>query len=160
MISVSCQPSSSPLLSFWLLLLSLFWPVGVQVSGLTALVSPDNYDNSNNNIHNNTPFCYYTSYYIVHRIVETMGLASKFRGKASSQPAPGSDGEATGTDVMQGETIEVSAEADLKKFKRLHKWDPFMDIEKLDAADKFVFHPWVLLCASLIPFQCPANWRS
>lgn len=34
------------------------------------------------------------------------------------------------------EAIEINPEAGLKKFKQLHKWDPFMDIGKLDAADE------------------------
>lgn len=68
--------------------------------------------------------------------MDTMGFASKLRGMASSRQAPASDGELTGEDVLQGEPVEVTAEADLKKFKKLHKWDPFMDIDKLDAADK------------------------
>lgn len=48
------------------------------------------------------------------------------RKTASSRPD--SEGEATG--------MEMNPEADLKKFKKLHKWDPFMEIEKLDAADE------------------------
>lgn len=64
----------------------------------------------------------------------TMGFS--FRGKGSSQPEL--DGQSSGHDISAGEAIDINPEADLKKFKKLHKWDPFMDIDKLDAADEFV----------------------
>lgn len=61
-----------------------------------------------------------------------MGL---FRKTASSHPV--SDGEATGVDSSPaGSVVDINPEADLKKFKKLHKWDPFMEIDKLDAADQ------------------------
>lgn len=63
-------------------------------------------------------------------------MGFSFRGKGSSQPEL--DGQSSGHDVSAGEAIDINPEADLKKFKKLHKWDPFMDIDKLDAADEFV----------------------
>lgn len=57
-----------------------------------------------------------------------------FRKKASSHPV--SDGEATGVDSSPAGSVNINPEADLKKFKKLHKWDPFMEIDKLDAADE------------------------
>ncbi|KAM0815583.1 hypothetical protein AB5N19_01382 [Seiridium cardinale] len=62
-----------------------------------------------------------------------MGFA--FRGKASMAPA---EDEATSTTtgaVIEIGGVEVHPEADLKKFKRLHKWDPFLDVENLDIVD-------------------------
>lgn len=56
-------------------------------------------------------------------------MGFSFRGKASRPPV---------SDVSPGEVVEINPEADLKKFKKLHKWDPFMEIGKLDAADEFV----------------------
>ena len=63
-------------------------------------------------------------------------MGFSFRGKASGRPV--TEGQATGTDTSPGETLslDINPEAGLKKFKKLHKWDPFMDIEKLDAADE------------------------
>lgn len=63
-------------------------------------------------------------------------MGFSFRGKASRPPVL--DGEAAASDVSPGEAIEINPEADLKKFKKLHKWDPFMEIDKLDAAEEFV----------------------
>lgn len=67
-------------------------------------------------------------------------MGFSFRGKASDRP-PLSDG-----DVSPIEAVSVNPEADLKRFKTLHKWDPFMEIDKLDAADESVFLLYVLLC--------------
>lgn len=63
-------------------------------------------------------------------------MGFSFRGKASAEPV---DDEAVST--ATGSAIEVNGEqlhpeADLKKFKRLHKWDPFLDIQKLDNVDE------------------------
>lgn len=60
-------------------------------------------------------------------------MGFSFRGKP-----PVSDGEPAGSDVATSEAIDINPEADLKKFKKLHKWDPFMEIDKLDAADECV----------------------
>ncbi|KKY31123.1 putative oligopeptide transporter opt-like protein [Diaporthe ampelina] len=60
-------------------------------------------------------------------------MGFSFRGKASD--APVSEGQATGQDASPDQPIDINPEADLKKFKKLHKWDPFMEVEKLDAAD-------------------------
>lgn len=62
----------------------------------------------------------------------TMGFS--FRGKASDTPV--SEGQALGQDALPDQPIDINPEADLKKFKKLHKWDPFMEVEKLDAADQ------------------------
>jgi hypothetical protein len=64
-------------------------------------------------------------------------MGFSFRGKASAQP-PVSEGQATGADTSSspGEPMDINPTATLQKFKKLHKWDPFMDIDKLDAADE------------------------
>lgn len=64
-------------------------------------------------------------------------MGFSFRGKASAQP-PVSEGQATGADTSSspGEPTDINPTATLQKFKKLHKWDPFMDIDKLDAADE------------------------
>lgn len=64
-------------------------------------------------------------------------MGFSFRAKGASQ-APAIEGRAAGHDSDGDLPIEVNPEADLKKFKKLHKWDPFMDIDKLDAADECV----------------------
>lgn len=61
-------------------------------------------------------------------------MGFSFRNKASSRPV--SDGLATGADSSPAESLDINPEADLKKFQKLHKWDPFMEVEKLDAADQ------------------------
>lgn len=61
-------------------------------------------------------------------------MGFSFRNKASSQPV--SEGVATGADISPARSLDINPEADLKKFKKLHKWDPFMEVEKLDAAEK------------------------
>lgn len=66
-------------------------------------------------------------------------MGFSFRGKGAPQPVL--ESQSSGHDVGAGEAIEINPEADLKKFKKLHKWDPFMDIDKLDAADEFVAFP-------------------
>lgn len=62
-------------------------------------------------------------------------MGFSFRGKASRHP-PVSDGQSTGSDMSPDGPVEINPTAGLQKFKKLHKWDPFMDIEKLDAADE------------------------
>ncbi|KAK7403930.1 hypothetical protein QQX98_010300 [Neonectria punicea] len=59
-----------------------------------------------------------------------MGL--KWR-KDATQHSPENDVVVTGVEIG-GET--VNPDADLKKFKQLHKWDPFLDVEKLDDVDR------------------------
>ncbi|CAN8105626.1 unnamed protein product [Discula destructiva] len=62
-------------------------------------------------------------------------MGFSFRKKASSRPVY--EGEATGVDSSPAASLNiVNPEADLKKFQKLHKWDPFMEIEKLDAANE------------------------
>ncbi|KAK1544729.1 OPT family small oligopeptide transporter [Colletotrichum paranaense] len=60
---------------------------------------------------------------------------SKWRGKVGERPIV-VDAVSTGVDANGLET--VNPEAELKKFKKIHKWDPFLDIDKLDAADAAV----------------------
>lgn len=64
-------------------------------------------------------------------------MGFSFRGKASD--APVSEGQTTGYDASPDQPIDINPEADLKKFKKLHKWDPFMEVEKLDAADQVCY---------------------
>jgi hypothetical protein len=63
-------------------------------------------------------------------------MGFSFRRKASDAPLAVSDGVSTGQDVSSDQPIDINPEADLKKFKKLHKWDPFMEVDKLDAADQ------------------------
>lgn len=67
-------------------------------------------------------------------------MGFSFRGKGSKPPVV-SDGEAVSSDVATGEAIDINPEADLKKFNKIHKWDPFMEIDKLDAAEQCVALP-------------------
>lgn len=55
-----------------------------------------------------------------------------FRGKASDQPVTVTEADAssTGADINN-----TNPEADLKKFRKLHTFDPFLDIDKLEAVD-------------------------
>lgn len=61
-------------------------------------------------------------------------MGFSFRGKTSERPV-----DVTETDaVSSGSDVNVQAanpEADLKKFRKLHAFDPFLDIDKLDAVD-------------------------
>lgn len=53
-----------------------------------------------------------------------------FRGKGSDQPTVTvADGSSSAIDVSTNPT------ADLKKFRKLHTFDPFLDIDKLEAVD-------------------------
>ncbi|KUI63191.1 Sexual differentiation process protein isp4 [Cytospora mali] len=58
------------------------------------------------------------------------------RGKASDPPHVSEAQSLGGDDTSPAEPVDVNPEAGLQTFKKLHKWDPFMDIEKLDAADE------------------------
>lgn len=61
-------------------------------------------------------------------------MGFSFRNKGSQQPV--TEGVATGAEISPAGSIDINPEADLKKFKKLHKWDPFMEVEKLDAAEE------------------------
>ncbi|KAH8888862.1 OPT family small oligopeptide transporter [Thozetella sp. PMI_491] len=56
-----------------------------------------------------------------------MGLLS-WRGKASEEPA-------TETVTATGSESDIRPEVDLRNFKKHHKWDPFLEIDQLDAVD-------------------------
>ncbi|KAJ9133870.1 Oligopeptide transporter OPT-like protein [Pleurostoma richardsiae] len=58
-------------------------------------------------------------------------MGFSWRGKTSETPVL-NEVVATGAEV---EPETVSPDSDLKKFKKLHKWDPFLDIDKLDAVE-------------------------
>lgn len=58
-------------------------------------------------------------------------MGFSFGKQASSQP--GAEGRA---DSSSAGSLNITPEAGLKKFKKLHKWDPFMEVEQLDAADE------------------------
>ncbi|KAI1841653.1 hypothetical protein JX265_009332 [Neoarthrinium moseri] len=61
-------------------------------------------------------------------------MGFSWRGKTNAAPVEGDEAYTSGaTYEVGGETVHP--EADLKKFKRLHKWDPFLDTEKLDNVD-------------------------
>lgn len=57
-----------------------------------------------------------------------------FRGKGSAAPVDETASTATGFAIEIGGD-EAHPAAGLRKFKRIHKWDPFLDIEKLDDVD-------------------------
>jgi hypothetical protein len=64
-------------------------------------------------------------------------MGFSWRGKSGARPDADSSDEATATGAsydVNGETINPVA--DLKKFQRLHKWDPYLDNEKLDTVDQ------------------------
>lgn len=61
-------------------------------------------------------------------------MVFSFRKKATDPPV--TEGVATGADSSPAGSIDINPEADLKKFKKLHKWDPFMEVQKLDAAEE------------------------
>lgn len=61
-----------------------------------------------------------------------MGLKERFGVK--SRPAASIDADSSaGTDVITGEAVNPDAE--LRRFRKQHQWDPFLDIDKLDAVD-------------------------
>lgn len=49
------------------------------------------------------------------------------KGQAPTQP----EGVTTGVEVGEA----AATEADLAQFRKSHKWDPFLDIQKLDDVD-------------------------
>lgn len=57
-------------------------------------------------------------------------MGFSFRGKTSERPivVDETDGVTTGSDTH-------NPEADLKKFRKLHTFDPYLDIDKLEAVD-------------------------
>lgn len=63
-------------------------------------------------------------------------MGFSFRGKASGHTPQVSEGQSTGSDISPDNPVVIDPAAGLQKFKKLHKWDPFMDVEKLDAADE------------------------
>lgn len=56
-------------------------------------------------------------------------MGFSFRGKTSEQPIIVSE-----TDQGTSSATEAPA-ADLKKFRKLHQFDPFLDLDKLDRVD-------------------------
>lgn len=55
-------------------------------------------------------------------------MGFNWRGKLSGQPAAVIEGATTGS--------EVSEQPDLRRFKKQHQWDPFLDHDKLQAIDE------------------------
>ncbi|KAK7747413.1 hypothetical protein SLS53_001668 [Cytospora paraplurivora] len=56
-------------------------------------------------------------------------MGFSFRGKTSEQPVNENDAASSAID------ISANPAADLKKFRKLHTFDPFLDIDKLEAVD-------------------------
>lgn len=56
-------------------------------------------------------------------------MGFSFRGKTSEQPVGENDAASSAID------IGANPAADLKKFRKLHTFDPFLDIDKLEAVD-------------------------
>lgn len=64
-------------------------------------------------------------------------MGFSWRGKSKTTetelPASPSDG---GDAITTGANLEqINPEADLRKFKKLHQWDPFLGVDKLDTVD-------------------------
>ncbi len=62
-----------------------------------------------------------------------MGLFSRFRRGAGSD-----ESGAAAPDSAASTGADATPEAGLKKFSRLHKWDPFVDADRLDSVDDVV----------------------
>lgn len=60
-------------------------------------------------------------------------MAPFWRGKSGADAGDRDPEAVTSAIEVGGETIQP--ERDLRKFKRLHKWDPFLEVEKLDTVD-------------------------
>lgn len=58
-----------------------------------------------------------------------MGLKNRFR--AGKEPVGGP--ETTGAEVLPSQSR--NPETELRNFRKQHKWDPFLDIDKLDNID-------------------------
>lgn len=58
-------------------------------------------------------------------------MGFSFRGKTSEQPVVVNEDEA----VSSGADVQDNPAADLKKFRKLHAFDPYLDISKLDDVD-------------------------
>jgi hypothetical protein len=54
-------------------------------------------------------------------------------GRSTELPASGEPEMVTATGI---DSEVANPAADLRKFKKLHKWDPFLDIDKLDTVDE------------------------
>lgn len=58
-------------------------------------------------------------------------MGFSFRGKTSEQPIDVNETDA----VSSGADVQTNPEVDLKKFRKLHTFDPYLDIGKLDDVD-------------------------
>jgi UDP:flavonoid glycosyltransferase YjiC (YdhE family) len=58
-----------------------------------------------------------------------------WRGKGSQAPEVVEGAEATGAEVLPNMSETTQPERNLSRFKNQHQWDPFLDIEKIDAVD-------------------------
>lgn len=61
-----------------------------------------------------------------------MGFTDKFRSKTAEVSE---EAVASGREVLPG---GANADAELRNFRKQHKWDPFLDIDKLDAVDEAI----------------------
>lgn len=59
-----------------------------------------------------------------------MGLTDKFKSVTGAREVNENDAIATGADAPTG-----NAHAELRNFRKQHRWDPFLDIDKLDNID-------------------------
>lgn len=59
-------------------------------------------------------------------------MGFSFRGKTSEHPIVVNE---TDEGISSGADIQGNPEADLKKFRKLHKFDPYLDINKLEDVD-------------------------
>jgi hypothetical protein len=55
-----------------------------------------------------------------------------WRGKGTNPPQVAEGAETSGADVLP----DSREERNLAMFKKQHEWDPFLDIEKIDAVDE------------------------
>jgi len=73
----------------------------------------------------------------IHNVaLEIMGFS--WRGKGSKAPGVLADAEATGAELSPDMSEPVTQERNFSRFKSQHRWDPFLDIEKIDAVDEIV----------------------
>lgn len=63
-----------------------------------------------------------------------MGI--KERLGVRSRETPAQDGaEATGTEILPSVSQNHDPDKELRRFRKQHKWDPFLDVDKLDNID-------------------------
>lgn len=62
-----------------------------------------------------------------------MGFKERFGVRSRETPAEGA--ETTGAEILPTVSADHNPERELRRFRKQHKWDPFLDIDKLDNID-------------------------